>query len=360
MDATGDLFCWKSAVTCFLAGLTLALVGCSGSTPPPSVPGTQPGNPVGANLTQVSSDPYSTGPGQHATEVEPHMVANGKTMVAAFQTGRIAPGGATNIGWATSTDGGNTWTHGFLPGLTTGEGSGPYDAASDPVVAYDAKHAVWLIASLPLSSTLHTPAVVVSRSSDGLTWQNPVSVDPSAPSSDKNWIACDSWASSPHFGNCYLEWDDPINQGEIQMSTSTDGGLTWEYQCLHSRLNPGYRRTASGSAEWERSRAGRDQCYLGFQFERRRHYLERCCNHFDQAVSHRRRWDSQWSAALRGSGWRWNRLGGVGGLPVPGHVRDERSCVQHVDRWRELERGYARTHRRHFEYGRLLHSWNWD
>ena len=203
MDATGALFCWKSAVTCFVAGLTLA------------------------NLTQVSSDPYSIGPGQHATEVEPHMVANGKTLVAAFQTGRIAPGGATNIGWATSTDGGNTWTHGFLPGLTTGEGSGPYDAASDPVVAYDAKHGVWLIASLPLSSTLHTPAVVVSRSSDGLTWQNPASVDPSAPSSDKNWIVCDSWASSPHFGNCYLEWDDPINQGEIQMSTSTDGGLTW-------------------------------------------------------------------------------------------------------------------------------------
>ena len=227
MDATGDLFYWKSAVTCLLAGLTLALVGCSGSTPSPSVPGTQPGNPVGANLTQVSSDPYSIGPGQHATEVEPHMVANGKTMVAAFQTGRIAPGGATNIGWATSTDGGNTWTHGFLPGLTTGEGSGPYDAASDPVVAYDAKHAVWLVASLPLSSTLHAPAVVVSRSSDGLTWQNPASVDPSAPSSDKNWIVCDSWASSPHFGNCYLEWDDPINQGEIQMSASTDGGLTW-------------------------------------------------------------------------------------------------------------------------------------
>lgn len=227
MDATGDLSCWETAVTCFLAGMILALAGCSGSSQPASVPGTQPGNPVGANLTQVSSDPYSIGPGQHATEVEPHMVAHGNTLVAAFQTGRIAPGGATNIGWATSTDGGTTWTHGFLPGLTTGEGSGPYDAASDPVVAYDAKHSVWLIASLPLSSTLHTPAVVVSRSTDGLTWQDPVSVNPSAPSSDKNWIACDSWASSPHYGNCYLEWDDPINQGEIQMSTSTDGGLTW-------------------------------------------------------------------------------------------------------------------------------------
>src|SRR6201981_147217 len=90
-------------------------------------------------LTQISSDPFTVGPGQHATEVEPHVLANGTTLVAAFQTGRISPGGATAIGWATSTDGGSTWSHGFLPGLTTGEGSGPYDAASDPAVAYDAK-----------------------------------------------------------------------------------------------------------------------------------------------------------------------------------------------------------------------------
>lgn len=156
------------------------------------------------------------------------MLSAGSTLVAAFQTGRIASGGATNIGWATSTDGGATWTDGFLPGLTTGEGSGPYDAASDPVVAYDAKHGVWMIASLPLSSTIQTPAVVVSRSSDGgLSWQNPVSAAAGVPSSDKNWIACDSWASSPHYGNCYLEWDDPLNHDQIMMSTSSDGGLTW-------------------------------------------------------------------------------------------------------------------------------------
>jgi hypothetical protein len=166
-------------------------------------------------------------PGQHATEVEPHMFASGTTLVAAFQTGRISPGGATAIGWATSTDGGTTWSHGFLPGLTTGEGSGPYDAASDPAVAYDAKHGIWMIASLPLSSTIQTPAAVVSRSTDGLTWENPVSADPTATSSDKNWIVCDSWTSSPHYGNCYLEWDHPLNRDEIFMSTSTDGGLSW-------------------------------------------------------------------------------------------------------------------------------------
>jgi len=180
-----------------------------------------------ATLTQMSSDPFTVGPGQHATEVEPHMVASGSTLVAAFQTGRIAPGGSTDIGWATSTDGGSTWSHGFLPSLTKGEGSGPYDAVSDPAVAFDAKHDVWMIASLPISNTKQTPAVVVSRSTDGgFTWGNPVSVDVNAISSDKNWIVCDSWASSPHYGNCYMEWDDP-GSGQILMSTSNDGGLTW-------------------------------------------------------------------------------------------------------------------------------------
>jgi hypothetical protein len=200
----------------------MALVACSGSSSQPQQP---PENPLGPNLTQISSDPYTVAPGQHATEVEPHMLANGSTLVAAFQTGRIAPGGATDIGWATSTDGGTTWSHGFLPGLTTGEGTGPYDAASDPAVAYDAKHGVWMIASLPIAA--QAPAVLVSRSTDGINWQNPVSVDPGVVSSDKNWIACDSGASSPHYGNCYMEWDDPSNGDLILMSTSSDGGLTW-------------------------------------------------------------------------------------------------------------------------------------
>jgi len=219
----------KTMAVGFLALCTLTLAGCGGSSsflssPPVQTP---PGDPVGPNLTQLSSDPYTVAPGQHATEVEPHVLANGNTLVAAFQAGRIAPGGATAIGWATSTDGGTTWTHGFLPGLTTGEGSGPYDAASDPAVAYDAKHGIWLIATLPISSKVQVPAVTVSRSTDGLTWQNPVSADPTAVSSDKDWIVCDSWPGSPHYGNCYLQWDDPVNQDVILMSTSSDGGLTW-------------------------------------------------------------------------------------------------------------------------------------
>lgn len=213
--------------------LSAVLAGCSGSSSAPPVNqggggSTPPANPIGSNLTQISSDPFTVGPGQHATQVEPHMVANGSTLVAAFQTGRISPGGSTDIGWATSTDAGKTWTHGFLPGLTKGEGSGPYDAVSDPVVAYDASHQVWMIASLPLSATITTPAVAVNRSMDGgITWQSPTSVSLSGISSDKNWIVCDNTSTSPHYGNCYMEWDDPGNGDRILMSTSSDGGISW-------------------------------------------------------------------------------------------------------------------------------------
>jgi hypothetical protein len=146
-------------------------------------------------LTRVSTDPFTNLSSQHATEVEPDVFGSGSTLVAAFQKGRFSGqgghGGASDIGWATSTDNGSTWSHGSLPGITTIEGSGPYDRASDPVVAFDAAHNVWMIASLPISLNAPTPAVIVSRSPDGgLTWGDPVSVGPTAgnTSSDKNWI----------------------------------------------------------------------------------------------------------------------------------------------------------------------------
>ncbi|MFZ0321861.1 MAG: sialidase family protein [Candidatus Sulfotelmatobacter sp.] len=202
-----------------LACFTLALC---------ALPAAHAQEPPAVTLTEVSSDPFTVPPGQHATEVEPHVLSSGATQVSAFQTGRISPGGATAIGWATSTNGGTTWSHGFLPGLTTGNGGGPYNAASDPAVAFDAKHGVWMIASLPISNTSTTVAVVVSRSTDGgFTWENPVNVGPKVNSSDKNWIACDSYSTSPFYGNCYVEWDNPDTGDGILMSTSTDGGLTW-------------------------------------------------------------------------------------------------------------------------------------
>jgi hypothetical protein len=155
-------------------------------------------------------------------------------VVAAFQSGRFFDGGASSIGFATSLDGGLTWTDGFLPGLTVhSTPPGPYDRASDPTVAYDAKHDVWLISALALIETpggLLGEAVVVSRSTDGgLTWSLPVVVSEATGANDydKNWTACDNRSRSPHFGKCYTTWDDFGMGNLLLVSTSSDGGLTW-------------------------------------------------------------------------------------------------------------------------------------
>src|SRR5690348_16444906 len=73
------------------------------------------GHTAKVKLIKVSKDPYSGDGAQHATEAEPDTLACGKTIVSAFQVGRYGDGGASNTGWATSTDGGTSWKHGFLP-----------------------------------------------------------------------------------------------------------------------------------------------------------------------------------------------------------------------------------------------------
>ena len=86
-------------------------------------------------LVKLSTDTFTNSSSQHATEVEPDTYSFGSTIVTAFQVGRIFGGGASDIGFATSTDGGNTWTNGFLPGITTFFDGGSFSAASDAAVA---------------------------------------------------------------------------------------------------------------------------------------------------------------------------------------------------------------------------------
>jgi BNR repeat protein len=174
------------------------------------------------SLTRVSVDVYTDTQAQHRTEVEPDTFAFGSTIVSAFQVGRVFGGGASNIGWATSRNGGATWSHGYLPGIT-GNGGGPFGQASDAAVAFDAKHKVWLIASLGIGTSVD---VLVNRSTKGgVAWGKPVTV--ATGSNDKDWIICDNTATSPHFGNCYMQYDVTSAGDSVMMRTSADGGLTW-------------------------------------------------------------------------------------------------------------------------------------
>jgi RTX calcium-binding nonapeptide repeat (4 copies) len=176
---------------------------------------------------EISRDTLTGGPGQHATEVEPAAAAHGSTVVAVSQVARIHDGGAMAIGWSTSHDRGRTWRSGLLPGLTASVGGGPYARASDPAVAYDAEHGVWLAATLALNPS-NGSALAVSRSKSGDSWSSAVIVGPKSGSLayDKEWIACDNWSSSPYRGHCYLSYSD-ITADRIATRVSTDGGLTW-------------------------------------------------------------------------------------------------------------------------------------
>jgi hypothetical protein len=177
----------------------------------------------GTQLAVVSEDPYTNAGTYHRTEVEPDSFAFGSTIVSTFQVGRS---------YACGADAGSTWTEGFLPGTTIhATPPGPWKRATDPVVAYDAKHDTWLVQGLGIRSCPFSGGdVFVSRSTDGgQTFGNPVVVQQEKPAQlfDKPWIACDNTPTSPFYGHCYSQWDDEAHDLRLHLSTSTDGGLTW-------------------------------------------------------------------------------------------------------------------------------------
>ena len=186
---------------------------------------------------RLSRDPYTNPESQHETAVEPDSFTFGRTTVAVFQVGRRRDGGASNIGFAVSTDDGRTWISGLLPGVTVlGDPSGPNARASDPVVAYDAAHGAWLASTLALAEDI--TRLTINRSRDGLDWDsalvaaeesvaNGIAFDKNWIAFDKNWIACDNGPSSPFFGRCYLAYTHSTSQDALEVISTDDAGLTW-------------------------------------------------------------------------------------------------------------------------------------
>jgi hypothetical protein len=173
---------------------------------------------------RLSVDPYANSDSQHETAVEPDSFSVGNTVVAVFQLGRRQGGASSNIGTAISRDAGKTWQRAVLPGTTVNATPpGVETAASDPSVAYDSVHGVWLVSTLTIDR--NSSHVYVARSTDGVTWSAPVDAA-AGPVLDKEWIACDDGAASPFKGRCYLEYTDD-EQNTTASKFSNDGGVTW-------------------------------------------------------------------------------------------------------------------------------------
>src|SRR3954454_4429543 len=176
----------------------------------------------------IATDPFTNSTSEHATIVEPDTYSFGSTIVATSQLGRFTDGGASDIGVSVSTNNGTSWTAQELPGITVNSTPpGPYARVSDPSVAYDAAHNVWMVSGLALDSSLTGVAVTLSRSTNGgATWNNPVNVATvgRAENFDKNWTVCDNTATSPFYGSCYTTWDDFGHGNLLKIAYSRNGG----------------------------------------------------------------------------------------------------------------------------------------
>ena len=193
---------------------------------------------VGVN-TRLGDDPAAL-PAAQRGQAEPHIVrstSNPDTLLATFQEGRYADGGAIGCGYSVSRDGGLTWTRALVPNLTFASG-GRFNRATDPVAGAGPQGDLYLQALGSLVGAFDLAAVVVSRSTDtGATWGPPVTVyePPSrliAP--DKNWLAVNDFPGTPNYGRLVSTWTNFISNAAgglistpIVASVSDDRGVSW-------------------------------------------------------------------------------------------------------------------------------------
>ena len=175
----------------------------------------------------------------------------------------FAPGVPTSAFYR-STDGGTSWSGGYLPGFDTiGRTAG-----GDPSLDVGPKRCKggfsWSCGVEVYYASLADPfaerggeAVTVSRSGDDARgWANPTVVDATVSNGqfdDHEWVSVDKGASSSHFGRVYLTWAQFCNScsgnGNVKIfvAHSDDQATTWSKALQVSAANTnkpqGFRET---------------------------------------------------------------------------------------------------------------------
>jgi len=214
-----------------VSGATLALAGLGITAPALAAPS---GPPAVLHVGQIGRQTVAAhGNCEPDTLVEPDIAVspfNTKIEVAVAHDCRFATGGAVDIFYSWTHDGGAHWHQSRLPGLTKAVG-GTFDRASDPVVAFGADGSVY-VSSLVLDVSC-PGGVAVSRSTDGgATFGMPVLVhesDTCAVIDDKNWLVTDTQPMSPFFGRIYQFWTTFLSNGTSPQVVrwSDNQGKTW-------------------------------------------------------------------------------------------------------------------------------------
>jgi hypothetical protein len=166
---------------------------------------------------------------------------NRSNMVGFWQEDRWSTGGARNLVFGTSTDGGATWTNIPLQGVSRLAG-GQYERVTDPWLDFGLGNRVHAT-SLAFDDTFpFKNAIFVHTSTNGgLTWGPPVTVTATErweEFNDKQALAVDDYPTSPHRGNVYVAWDRLVEKstgqpvtghytGPAYFSRSTNGGASF-------------------------------------------------------------------------------------------------------------------------------------
>jgi hypothetical protein len=181
-------------------------------------------------IKQISRDELPQRPdSMRDTEVGPTVAVDPNDplrAVTVFQQGRFGGGsGSVGNGYATTSNGGETWVTAPLPGLTVPTG-GEWARASEPSVAFGPDGTVYA-SSLVFDRLLCPSAVVVQSSVDGgLTWGDPHMIqrdDDCSIFNDKDRIVVDTYPASPFFGRIYLVWERTESGRDLVLTWSDDG-----------------------------------------------------------------------------------------------------------------------------------------
>jgi hypothetical protein len=190
------------------------------------------GTPVVLHSAQVTrQDVESQAGSEPDTVVEPDAAVNptnSSNAIAAAHDSRFPDGGAVAISVAYTINGGRSWHHRPVPGITTATG-GSYDRGSDPVVTFDASGTAYLSVLLIDVNDCNTGVAVLTSSDGGQTWSAPHYAHQSTTctvSDDKNWIVTDTNPSSPHFGRVYQFWT-PFFYTEQGRYTGAPQAVRW-------------------------------------------------------------------------------------------------------------------------------------
>lgn len=190
---------------------------------------------IGPNI-RLGDDPPQLPAGMTA-QAEPHIarsVTNDDFLTATFQEGRFTDGGAVDVGYSVSHDGGLTWSRALLPNLTMAF-NGPYFRATDPVVSYDLSGNIYISTDAATENNFNNGAIVVSKSADGgNTFNAPVTVYRPPNNNnfpDKEWLAVNTFSGTSTVGRVIVTFtlfsNTTNNLNPIYRSYSDNGGTSW-------------------------------------------------------------------------------------------------------------------------------------